>query len=73
MSIVDIRGMGLLFACQFDSEISGKVVSSCNQLGLLLNQVKPNAIRLMPPLTVTEHEIDLAVSILDEGITEANK
>jgi len=73
MSIVDIRGMGLLFACQFDSEISGKVISSCNQLGLLLNQVKPNAIRLMPPLTVTEHEIDLAVSILDGGITESKK
>ena len=69
-SISEIRGMGLLYAVEFASEISGSVVSACNELGLLLNAVKSNAVRLMPPLTVSEPEIDQAVKLLSKGIAE---
>jgi predicted acetylornithine/succinylornithine family transaminase len=69
-SVSEVRGMGLLHAVEFTSEISGDVVSACNELGLLLNAVKPNAVRLMPPLTVSEPEIDLAVERLSEGIAK---
>ena len=69
--ISDVRGMGLLCAVEFSDEISMEVVAACNEEGLLLNPVRPNAIRFMPPLTVTEDEIDDAVSRLSAGIARA--
>jgi predicted acetylornithine/succinylornithine family transaminase len=59
--VVDVRGMGLLWAVEFSTDMAAAVVSACNQAGLLLNAVRPHAIRLMPPLTVTQAEIDAAI------------
>lgn len=69
--ISDVRGMGLLLALEFGSEIAGKVVASCNDEGLLLNPVRPNAIRFMPPLTVSTQEIDAGLERLERGILRA--
>jgi predicted acetylornithine/succinylornithine family transaminase len=59
--ITEVRGMGLLIAVQFSSDISGQMVSLCNEEGLLLNPVRPNAIRFMPPLNVSQQEVDTAL------------
>ncbi len=69
--VKDIRGIGLLIAMEFNSDLSPKVVAACNGLGLLLNPLKPNAIRFMPPLTVTRKEIDQALGILEKGLIQA--
>ena len=70
-SITEIRGMGLLWAIQFGSDISPAVVAACNEAGLLTNPLRPNALRLMPPLTVTEEEIDEALEKLESALTKA--
>ena len=69
-SITQVRGLGLLLAVEFDSEISAAVVSACNNAGILLNAVRPNAVRLMPPLTITQDEVDQALDRLDAGLAE---
>ena len=66
--IDEIRGMGLLWAIQFKSEISGDLVSICNDNGLLTNPLRPNAIRLMPPLTVAIDEASNAFNILRKSL-----
>ena len=66
--IKDVRGMGLLVAVEFDDNISGKVVSLCNEEGLLLNPVKANAIRFMPPLNISADEVDGGVSRLEAAL-----
>jgi len=71
--IADVRGMGLLNAIEFDSEMAPTVMATCNELGLLLNAIPPDKIRLMPPLTVTKSEIDNALDILDVGLTQMAK
>jgi 4-aminobutyrate aminotransferase-like enzyme len=38
--------------------------------GLLLNPVKPNAIRFMPPLTIVKNDIDAAIGILDKVLAK---
>jgi acetylornithine/N-succinyldiaminopimelate aminotransferase len=68
--ITEVRGMGLLLALQFNSDITPQVVSLCNQEGLLLNPLRPNAIRLMPPLTVTPQEVDMALERLERALTK---
>jgi acetylornithine/N-succinyldiaminopimelate aminotransferase len=67
--ITEIRGKGLLLAVQFSGEIAKKLARECLENGLLVNDVKPNALRLMPALTVTNSEIDEAVDILEKSLS----
>jgi acetylornithine/N-succinyldiaminopimelate aminotransferase len=60
-----VRGRGLLIAIEFSSEIGQAVLMACLERGLLVNRVKPNAIRLMPPLIINRRDVDRAVAILD--------
>ena len=70
--ISEVRGMGLLIAIEMSKEISGTIVSAALQKGLLINAVRPNMIRFMPPLNVSKGEIDEAVEILDQIFTESD-
>lgn len=63
--IREVRGKGLLIAVEFDSDRSDSIVRGALQRGLLLNAVAPNAIRIIPPLTIGQAEIDEALSTLD--------
>ena len=65
--ITDVRGRGLLLALGFTGDMAEEVVLACLQEGLLVNGVKPNVLRFMPPLTITESEVDEALGIL-EGV-----
>ena len=67
-SVAEVRGMGLLWAVLFDSDIGPDVVANCNNEGLLTNPLRPNAVRLMPPLTVSAEEIDQAMERLETAI-----
>ena len=66
--IKDVRGRGLLVAIEFDSEIGKQVLTACLERGLLVNKVKPNAIRFMPPLIISKKEVDEALGILDKSL-----
>ena len=68
--IVEVRGRGLLVAIQFNSDLTQNIVKSCMERGLLLNPVKPNAIRFMPPLTIVKKDIDSAIGILDKVLAK---
>jgi acetylornithine/N-succinyldiaminopimelate aminotransferase len=64
-----VRGKGLLLAMELNRDMAGSVVMSCMQKGLLLNQVKPNVLRFIPPLIVTEPDVDEAVGVLEEVLS----
>ncbi len=70
--ISEVRGMGLLVAIAFDSDISQEVLTGCLEQGLLVNAVKPNAIRLMPPLIITSKDVDEAVGKLRTVLSGRN-
>ncbi|MBI2846373.1 MAG: acetylornithine transaminase [Chloroflexi bacterium] len=71
--ITEVRGRGLLMALQFNGEIAADVVKTCLEGGLLLNPVKPDAIRFMPPLVVKKAEVDKAISILTSALEKVAK
>ena len=68
--ITEVRGRGLLIALEFDKEIAERLMLACLDKGLLVNKVKPNALRFMPPLIITEDEVDKAVAILGDALEE---
>jgi acetylornithine/N-succinyldiaminopimelate aminotransferase len=69
--ITEVRGKGLLLAIGFDRDIAERVTQESLQNGLIANNVRPNAMRLAPPLTVTEAECDEAVSIIERALAQS--
>jgi len=63
--ITEIRGRGLLLALGLTDNIAEELVLACLKEGLLVNPVKPNALRFMPPLIITEKDVDEALGILE--------
>jgi acetylornithine/N-succinyldiaminopimelate aminotransferase len=63
--IVDVRGLGLLLAVEFDSDLAESVVLGCLENGLIVNKLSTSAIRFIPPLIMSNGEVDQAVAILD--------
>ncbi|MDO8715665.1 MAG: aminotransferase class III-fold pyridoxal phosphate-dependent enzyme, partial [Dehalococcoidales bacterium] len=64
--VTGVRGRGLLTAMEFNADIAKAVVTACMEQGLLVNRVKPNAVRFMPPLIIGNKEVDQALAILDK-------
>lgn len=64
----EVRGMGLLIGFEMNDNRSAAVMQECEKNGLLVNSVRPNTIRFMPPLTVSNEEIDRAVEIFDRAL-----
>jgi acetylornithine/N-succinyldiaminopimelate aminotransferase len=67
--ITEVRGKGLLVAFELKKDIAQDVLMACLDKGLLVNRVKPNVVRLVPPLIITDEEVDQAVGILDEVLS----
>jgi acetylornithine/N-succinyldiaminopimelate aminotransferase len=68
------RGAGLLRALLLDGDYGAAIVQAARELqprGLLLNAPRPDLLRFMPALTVTEEEIDAMASLLDGLIASA--
>ena len=63
--VADVRGAGLLIAAELAPGLDAKAVADeCLARGLVLNAVTPTALRLAPPLLVTDDEIAEAVAVL---------
>jgi len=66
--ITEIRGRGLMVAIEL-SVPSEPVVAACLARGLLVNNVQPKAVRLVPPLIVERGDIDEAIRILGTALS----
>lgn len=65
-----LRGAGLMRALLFEEDRAGDVAGRCLRRGLLVNAVRPNAIRFLPPLVVTEDDIDEGLARLDLALAD---
>ena len=54
-----------------DGDIGQSVLMACLEQGLLVNRLKPNALRLMPPLIINNTEVDEAIEKLDRALSTA--
>src|SRR5712664_2637659 len=65
------RGAGLLRALLLSEDLAPKVVAKARELGLLVNAIGERVVRLAPPLTVTDSEIDQAAELLETAVSRA--
>ena len=69
-NITEVRGKGMLIALEFDEDIAADALSKANETGVLLNMVKPNTLRLMPALNISEEDVDEGVDRLAQALTK---
>ena len=67
--VVDVRGLGLLLAVEFDTaERRDAVVEAALSRGLMTLGCGNKTVRLLPPLDVTEREVELGGSLFVESV-----
>jgi 4-aminobutyrate aminotransferase len=77
--ILELRGKGLMLAIETvepnsdmpDADRAGRLLEECRKRGLLIGKggLYGNVLRIAPPLTVTEQEIDTASEIIADSVS----
>ena len=70
-AILDVRGKGLMMGMEMTIPVR-PLVAACIERGMLMVNAGPNVLRFVPPLVITEEEIDEAVGILAGVLAEAD-
>ena len=70
--IEDVRGLGLLLGMKLKID-GAPVVQQCMQNGFLINCIQERILRFIPPLIISEKEIDQLVECLDGILTDVTK
>jgi len=69
-AIDSVRGSGLLLGAQLvEGVVAGDVYKALLEKGLIVNAVNASTLRLAPPLTVSDAEIDEAVALIAEVLS----
>src|SRR5699024_4736141 len=67
--VSSIRGKGLMIGIECSQNVS-HLVESLIEKGLLVLSAGPHVLRLLPPLTVSREEIDKAVDLMSDVLTD---
>jgi predicted acetylornithine/succinylornithine family transaminase len=68
-AIVEIRGAGLMWGLDLNTD-AAPVHEAAIRQGVLVNRTAETVIRLLPPLIITEAELDRALALLDAAFSE---
>ena len=66
--LTDVRGRGLMVAADLPEPHAADVVRAGLEAGFVLNATGPSTLRFLPPLIVTEREIDQVLAFLGETL-----
>jgi acetylornithine/N-succinyldiaminopimelate aminotransferase len=66
--VQEVKGKGLMIGVKLGIEDASAVIEKCVELGLLINCTQKNVLRIMPPVTVSKEEIDLALEKLSKAL-----
>lgn len=67
--VAEIRGMGLMLGLVLQTKQAKAVAARCVERGLLVLTAK-TLVRLLPPLTISQEELEQGIAILKEVLTE---
>jgi 4-aminobutyrate aminotransferase-like enzyme len=72
-AIVEVRGLGAMLALELPPETVAATVAAARERGLLLLScgLYGEAIRLLPPLTLTDDELDEGLGALEAALRQA--
>lgn len=62
--VTEVRGHGLMLAVDLDAEDAPAVVAAARDAGYLLNATGPSTLRFVPPLVISEGDVDAFAAAL---------
>jgi acetylornithine/N-succinyldiaminopimelate aminotransferase len=62
------RGIGLMRAVNVKHDLASAIVQQALEYGLLLNSTSPRTLRMVPPLILTQADLDEAAELLDRAL-----
>lgn len=72
-AVLTVRGKGLMLGVVFKDAIAKQVGNALRECGILVGVVGGNVLRIVPPLIVSEREIDAFVSALGRILTDEER
>lgn len=66
--IKDIRGMGLIIGVELTGDNANEAAARAFKQGVIINACKPNVLRLVPPLIITQKQADKAVKVINRSL-----
>ena len=69
--VMEVRGRGLLLAAVMEGEWAAGATQRALELGLVVNNVRPDAVRFAPPLTITPEETAEAISRFGAALADS--
>ena len=71
LPIAAVRGRGLMLALVLDEPIAARAARAALESGVIVNAIGDSVLRMLPPLTIGEDEVDEAVRRLRDGLAVA--
>ena len=71
--VAEVRGCGLWRAVALTAPTAGAVEAAARERALLVNAVRPDVIRLAPPLILTEADVGAALPRLSEALAAVER
>jgi acetylornithine/N-succinyldiaminopimelate aminotransferase len=65
---VEVRGAGMLIGLEID-RVASDAINACLERGVLVGSAGERVLRLTPPLTITDAELDHALAVLTEVLS----
>jgi acetylornithine/succinyldiaminopimelate/putrescine aminotransferase len=68
--VVHVRGRGLLLGVVLDSPVAAEVTKAGLTEGIVVNAVRPDVVRMTPPLTISSEEISEGVARFGRALAD---
>ena len=69
-AIGDIRGAGLMWGMELESAAAERIVAAALQRGVIVNRTAGTVVRLLPPLTIADADIDEGLARLAAALED---
>ena len=70
--IKEVRGKGMILAMELDKPGS-EIVLNCMKNGFLINCIKQNVLRFLPPLNISQKDISSLMPVLSNSLLQLSK
>jgi len=67
--VTAVRGAGLLLGAELAEPRARELEAAARECGVIVNAVRPDVIRLAPPLLITDAEVDVALESLGKAVS----
>lgn len=67
--VISVSGLGMMIGIELKTKNASEIAKKCSENGLLILTAK-NRLRMLPPLVITQEEIDKGMAILEKMLGE---